>query len=574
MENEIFESLWSKYDTDRHEDFINIDSMALLKKLEKYAKTDEQKKNIMLEQQIVSIMQDVYMMYIRLELNKSEDGIIGQKISKFVKECKSSSHYFEHRKKSTTNFWLQCTYHIGCYLISHSHENIIHIMKVMFIECEKFISNGNYNQCQHMLIFLYNINKKYNLDQTKKIISSIISFAHIGCERIVFLLNLCKLASKIKEINYEELLQVIKLLIKQSDNEKDPYTYKDVVYTVISILKPNTRNESFIQSLKEKFAKRLERFADIIPEPMLAIEFLSHANEIYNQIRSGSNKNHVENRISNINIKISEKNKKLQFKKIEHRYSVKKLDIPGDTGLERIESIIMFFNEIVPSTNKIYEMTDKNARAFPLQAMFQTIRMGEDYPISISTTDEGIRESKFIDNYLSHVRHYENILSISIRELEKSCLITPKNYYDYVEISAIYDQANNQDNTTLKIMQAGFNHHCNGKYMESMHLLMPQIEDILRRLLIKYGMPSTRIDNKSYTLNHTLGNLISNSTSIFRNDIIKYMYMKLLKEGMNQRNKLCHGMSTPDLFTHSTSLSIICIILFLVHSYNYTQNHK
>ena len=276
-------------------------------------------------------------------------------------------------------------------------------------------------------------------------------------------------------------------------------------------------------------------------------------------------------KISLINSEISNTSKKIKWSKIEHEISIEPVHISGNTGIERVRFIIDVFNQFIPSVDKIYSLTKNLTNQYPLTSLFSRITIEQNSLRSISINDEDIQESKFIDTYQFRVDINEQILSRSIKELEKSEKITSSNYYDYIEISGMHDKKNEFDIMALKIIEKGIMHHCNCEYVESVHLLIPQIEDILKRILGKNNLPISRIDKNSYPLDQTLGRLISNATPIFREDVIKYLQMKLLRYGKNQRNKICHGLSTPDLFNHSTSLSIICIILFLTYCYNYRK---
>ena len=565
-----YELLWMEYNSERSDNFFINESSYMLDKLEKYS-NDEQKKSILLEKYIVSVIRYMYLAYMKLEHDKDEWEYIDKIIKKFIIENKDHISYYKSRKNNTKNFLLKIIYHIGCYLLTHTHKDIIKIMNEMFKESEKLLLDNEHHESQCMLFFLYNFNKKYNLNQNGKICDFILRFSNISRKRFRYLMDLCKLASKIDDMKQNDLAKLIDSLVKESENETDPYMYRDAMHIAISAIKENVHTREYVLSLKEKFAKRMEKFGFSDIEPLLRIEFLSNANEIYAQTKTKLNNSKIDKKISLINSEISNTSKKIKWSKIEHEISIEPVHISGNTGIERVRFIIDVFNQFIPSVDKIYSLTKNLTNQYPLTSLFSRITIEQNSLRSISINDEDIQESKFIDTYQFRVDINEQILSRSIKELEKSEKITSSNYYDYIEISGMHDKKNEFDIMALKIIEKGIMHHCNCEYVESVHLLIPQIEDILKRILGKNNLPISRIDKNSYPLDQTLGRLISNATPIFREDVIKYLQMKLLRYGKNQRNKICHGLSTPDLFNHSTSLSIICIILFLTYWYNYRK---
>ena len=565
-----YELLWIEYNSERSDNFFANESSSILDKLEKYS-NDEQKKSILLEKHIVSVIRYMYLAYMKLEHDKDEWEYIDKIIKKFIIENKDHISYYKSRKNNTKNFLLKIIYHIGCYLLTHTHKDIIKIMNEMFKESEKLLLDNEHHESQCMLFFLYNFNKKYNLNQNGKICDFILRFSNISRKRFRYLMDLCKLASKIDDMKQNDLAKLIDSLVKESENETDPYMYRDAMHIAISAIKENVHTKEYVLSLKEKFAERMEKFGSSDIEPLLRIEFLSNANEIYVQTKTKLNNSKIDKKISRINSEISNISKKIKWSKMEHKVSIKPVHISGNTGIERVRFIIDVFNQFIPSVNEIYALTKDLTKQYPLASLFPRITIEQNNLRSISIKDEDIQESKFIDTYQFHVDFYEQKLSLSIIELEKSEKITSSNYYDYIEISGMHDKKNEFDIMALKIIEKGIMHHCNCEYVESVHLLIPQIEDILKRILGKNNLPISRIDKNSYPLDQTLGRLISNAIPMFREDVIKYLQMKLLRYGKNQRNKICHGLSTLDLFNHSTSLSIICIVLFLTYCYNYKK---
>ena len=572
MNDVIYKKIWSEFDAERDYDPFYYESISMLIHLEKLTKTTEQKNIIQFEYKLALIISFMYRTYAQLDYSSNDITIIEDKIYELKKNT-NVSLYFEDRKKCTNNSQLRCEYYLGCYLLSKNKLDILEVMEYIFTQLTHIMSNDNYHDVQQLLFFIYNINKKYNLKQEQKIHSIILKFANECKNHSLFLQYLCELTLKMNMIKSNEIMNLSKSFASTLLNNDDIHAYKKGIDIVIifSNKTNDMKSKNYLQSIIKSLLKRMEKFVlDDNQQPILRLEFIKNIIDSYNKIKNNHNKMFINDKISYLNNQTSEITKIIKYTTLEHKIPIKKITIPGDTGMERIEKIINFFERmIIPTIDKIKDQNNENMKNYPLSYIFPTMEFDHNYPRSFSHSNEEIQESNFRRTYIQHIDIKEIMLSISVKDLEECKKLDQTHYYDYISISEIYDKNDEYDKITLDIIKNGITHHCNGKYMESVHLLMPQIENILKQILKKYGVVISKNDDHYYILEHTLGTLISKSQSVFNRDIIKYFQMKLLKDGKNQRNDICHGIPNLELFSHRGSLSIICIMLFLIRRYNH-----
>ena len=575
MNDAMYEKIWSEFDAERDYDPLYYESISMLVNLEKLAKTTEQKNIIQFEYKLALIINFMYRTYTQLDYSSNHITIIEDKIDE-LKKITNSSLYFEDRKKCTNNTQLCCEYYLGCYLLSKNKPDILKAMQYLFTQLTHTISDNNYHDALQLLFFIYNVNKKYNLKQEQKIHSIILKFVNEYKDHSLFLQGLCELILKMNRIKSNEMMDLSKSFSSTLLKNNDLHVYKKAIDIMIIFLNKTSdiKSKNYLQTIIKSLLERKEKFAlDDNESPILRIEFIKNIIDSYNKIKNNENKVFINNKISYLNNQTSKITKKMEYTTLENKIPIKKITIPGNTGIGRIENIINFFEHVtIPTINKIKDQNNENMKNHPLVYMFPTIEFGPNYPKSFSHSDEEIEELNFHRTYIQYIDIAEITLSVAVEDLEECKKIDQTHYYDYISISEIYDKNDEYDKITLDIIKNGINHHCNGKYMESVHLLMPQIENILKRILKKYGVTILKNDDHHhYILEHTLGVLISKSQAIFNKDIVKYLQMKLLKDGKNQRNDICHGIPNQELFSHRSSLSIICIILFLIRHYNH--NH-
>jgi len=127
--------------------------------------------------------------------------------------------------------------------------------------------------------------------------------------------------------------------------------------------------------------------------------------------------------------------------------------------------------------------------------------------------------------------------------------------------SPVYDP----DRKTL--IRAGVKCHFEGEYVHSVHILVPQVEHTLRRLLDMAGEPIDKPGRLAGTMD------LKNLNDILREEKIReclgedlHLYFQALlsdKRGHNIRNRICHGLIPAEHITVTLSNRVIHVLLTL-----------
>lgn len=114
----------------------------------------------------------------------------------------------------------------------------------------------------------------------------------------------------------------------------------------------------------------------------------------------------------------------------------------------------------------------------------------------------------------------------------------------------------------LTLLEKGFEHYFQGDYVSSLHILVPQFEDILRNILDAAGR-SISIPEHGVA---TLRSLLSDAGFITVAGMnLKRYYELVLSDppGLNLRNDIAHGLLEPNVMDKSTVELILHLLLTL-----------
>jgi hypothetical protein len=118
-----------------------------------------------------------------------------------------------------------------------------------------------------------------------------------------------------------------------------------------------------------------------------------------------------------------------------------------------------------------------------------------------------------------------------------------------------------------KILREGLLAHESGDYLKAIHVLVPQVEMILRQLLRFIRIPTSKAvrDKPGVTELKNMNDVFRDSrvTEILDEDLRAFLlHLYVDKHGYNLRNDLCHGIATEEVFNeHVSGLVLQSIIL-------------
>ncbi len=266
-------------------------------------------------------------------------------------------------------------------------------------------------------------------------------------------------------------------------------------------------------------------------------------------------------------IKIKEvyKNIPSEMKKIEA-----KVEIPKDEIDKFINNLIEGDLKTALQKVAIYYIPEKD------KAINQLKDLSQKTPISFLFTrkiiDEEGREiaqvgplQEDIDGHIVHqisqnMQFESYFLRETISRLIEKFNLSAKVIIDYLYESPIFDERRKE------FFEIGIDAYLNNQFMIFLHILIPQIEAIIRNLVEMIGLPVLKPSRAGGFNYRTLDDLLRDKhiTKVFREDLS--LYLRILftdPRGWNLRNHVCHGISSIETLNQITADRVFHALLCL-----------
>jgi hypothetical protein len=253
-----------------------------------------------------------------------------------------------------------------------------------------------------------------------------------------------------------------------------------------------------------------------------------------------------------------------------HEYSIK---IPKfNTNLfegENEDDIIRSISEnnvIIPDEKQILEQVNKNVTKNPLSLAVTHVRLSEQGPTSKpANEEEDIKKHLVNEAMIQHIQLYEIFVCQNIKKLEESKKISKEGLTNYLSKFLILDS------NTIELIKSGLSHHFNQDYIASIHILIPQLENVLRIIIRNSNVNILKEDNDAIMNKQLRGLLeLQEVQQVIGHEFCKYLITKYAGiNSINLRNDVSHGLLKIVDFNHTNSCAIIYGILKLL-----AQNQK
>lgn len=249
---------------------------------------------------------------------------------------------------------------------------------------------------------------------------------------------------------------------------------------------------------------------------------------------------------------------------IEVKMEFPNIQISGQTEYERIKNLIKLYFESekhISNEDYVRDRVIKDMKDRPLSLAVSHRNFTEIGPSSPTYTDPNEIMNAEVQNYIkTNILYFEAMVSNIVREMESNSKLTPTGVQDFVGSFGVLDETN------IFLIKRGIMHHFQKDYVASMHILMPQIETVLRHVL-EIRNTSAFKEKRQAVMVKELGGLLDMDEikKIIGLDFHKYMQIKYIDtNGINLRNRLSHGLLIKDDFNHANSFSLVYTILILL----------
>jgi len=218
-------------------------------------------------------------------------------------------------------------------------------------------------------------------------------------------------------------------------------------------------------------------------------------------------------------------------------------------------------NVIIPDEKQILEQVNSNVSKNPLSLAVTHVTLGELGPTSKpANEEEDIKKNLVNEAMIQHIQLYEIFICQNIKKLEESKKISKEGLIIHLSKLMILDS------NTTELIKSGLSHHFNHDYIASIHILIPQLENVLR-IIVRNSKVNILKEENDAIMNRQLRGLLEMSEvqQLIGHDFSKYLMTKYAGiKSINLRNDVSHGLMKIIDFNHTNSCAIIYGILKLV----------
>ncbi len=216
----------------------------------------------------------------------------------------------------------------------------------------------------------------------------------------------------------------------------------------------------------------------------------------------------------------------------------------------------------IPKADAAKKLLEKLRTDAPLLSMIPIVVVKQDgHPTAkIGSLDEDA-EGRLHKQLDQTIGFYQPFLIYTLAKLKERYSPTVEQILLFLRLSPLFTEEDNG------LLQAGLEAYWNDDFVKAIHVLVPQIEHILRNFLGSLGIPTLKtvrnlgiMDAKS--MNDVLGD--ERMRQVLTENLWRYLSVVYIdKRGMNLRNDLCHGLLAPAMFNKGVADRVFHTLLSL-----------
>jgi hypothetical protein len=218
--------------------------------------------------------------------------------------------------------------------------------------------------------------------------------------------------------------------------------------------------------------------------------------------------------------------------------------------------------EFIPRLASVRQSLEVTAREFPFQAMIGVSKIADDQIVAEAGSVDEDPEGRLFMALAQHIDFQSPFLELAIDETIKQYTPKAQILTDFLFEAPLFD-ADRKD-----LVLDGLSAFLAGDHVKAVHVLVPQVENALRRLLLLLGQPPNKAmrSTKGVLQEKTLNDLLVESEirRVLGEDCLTYLTVFLADpRGQNLRNRVCHGLASPERFARPWSDRVVHILLVL-----------
>jgi hypothetical protein len=230
----------------------------------------------------------------------------------------------------------------------------------------------------------------------------------------------------------------------------------------------------------------------------------------------------------------------------------------GDLS-DALTRIAIYFIPKAESARKFLEKLRADA---PFLSMIPIVLVKEDgHPTAkIGSLDEDA-EGRLYNQLDQTIVFSQPFLVHTLAKLKERYSPTAEQIRGFLRLSPLFTK---EDDGLLK---AGLEAYLKDDFVKAIHVLVPQVEDILRNFLASLGIPTLKpVRNLGIMDAKSLNDVLSDERmrQVLTEDLWRYLTVVYIdKRGMNLRNDLAHGLLGPAVFNNGVADRVFHTLLVL-----------
>ncbi len=240
----------------------------------------------------------------------------------------------------------------------------------------------------------------------------------------------------------------------------------------------------------------------------------------------------------------------------------------NENGLDH--GVVGLVLSCVPRQDEIQRAKAACADEYPLQALFSKTLVDSD-GIKAHVEAPGDPDGAAVFETAHYVGLGSAWLSWCWRQLIKAGMST-ETIMQYIDGSPLFTE------DRVSLVRKGIVAHFNGDFVQSIHVLIPQIERVLVRLTFDLGGTSVKShrSGRAVTQAKSLNDALNDEAVIkfLGPDLRMYLVATLSHpKGINIRNNVCHGLWTENAFSKCVSERVLHVLLSLACMRQESENN-
>jgi lysyl-tRNA synthetase class 1 len=218
--------------------------------------------------------------------------------------------------------------------------------------------------------------------------------------------------------------------------------------------------------------------------------------------------------------------------------------------------------EFITKTDRARALVRMRSTLAPLSAAIGIQKIADSQVVAQIGSTEGDPEGRIIWQLAQLIEMESSFLNLALKRVQDQYQYSAEDMVSFLSRSPIFDPLFNS------LMEEGIEAYLKEDWVKAIHILVPQIENSLRRLLFLMGIPTNKPLRGSNTImqEKTLNDIFDDPAIqlALEEDTLNY-FRTFLNDtrGLNVRNRVAHGLCPRDFFSPLIADRLVHILLSL-----------